>query len=115
MMSISEMRLQDVYSLASMEKTDADAVETARRLMNSYYRLCALCERNLYLENDERTANRESTHESVKRERRWWYRLNAEFTKHYGLTLVYCGYYPSICKKNEHGGVSDVIYAHFYK
>lgn len=115
-MSISEMRTHDVHALAKL----ADGGETeeninkARRLMNSYYRLCGLCETNLYLTNNERTCDRESTRESEERENKWYKRLAKQFEEFCGYTLKYCGYYPNICHTDERGCVFDVLEPHFY-
>lgn len=80
-------------------------INKASYVANSYYRLCALCETNLYLANDERTCNCRSTALSEEREERWVNRLNGVL-KEYGLKLVYFGYFPTICldKQTESGG-----------
>lgn len=110
-MTIAQLREREVLRLAAYHvnggndpKTydfDADNynnedVATAKRLMNSFYRLCALAERNLYLANNERTCNSPYTKESEERESRWYTRLNKEFKEFAGLELFYCGYMPSI-------------------
>ena len=115
-MTIVQLREREVNRLAhfkTAEPTDAD-YEEARKNMNSFYRLCGLCETNLYLSNDERTANRASTHASEEREERWHKRLDGIFKNTYGLRLVYCGYCPSIGVKHEHGGFSEKINRYFY-
>lgn len=116
--SIAELREQEVVRLAeyrSADPSDADICE-ARRLMNSFYRLCGLCERNLYLANDDRTHNLKSTKKSEEREERWRDRLNAEFESFAGLRLVYCGYMPSIGVVHKPGGgFSEKITRWFYE
>lgn len=87
----------------------------ASKLMNSYYRLCALCERNLYLSNDETTCNLKSTKESEEREERWFNRLKDQFNKKAGLTLVYTGYYPRIGIKDDKGVFKEIIESYFYE
>ena len=116
-MSIAELREAEVRKLAAMgcpEPSEGDVAE-ARRLMNSFYRLCGLCERNLYLANDARTCNRRSTKQSEEKEHKWWKRLDAAFTKKYGLQLVYCGYCPSIGTVGEHHAFSEKITRWFYQ
>lgn len=115
-MTIAQLREREVRRLAEFKRknpTDGDIAE-ARRNMNSFYRLCGLCERNLYLSNDEHTANRASTRRSEEREDQWHKRLDKVFKDTYGLRLVYCGYAPSIGVKVEHGGFSEKIYRYFY-
>ena len=115
-MTIAQLREREVRNLArfkSENPTDEDIAE-ARRNMNSFYRLCGLCETNLYLSNDERTANRGSTHRSEAREEAWHERLDKSFKDTYGLRLVYCGYTPSIGTVGERGSFSEKIYRYFY-
>lgn len=116
-MTIREQREREVQRLArykTEDPTEAD-VQEARRLMNSFYRLCGLCETNLYLQNDERRHNTRYAHESEKREERWAKRLREQFSENYGLTLVYCGYAPSIGVVHEGGGFSERISRFFYR
>lgn len=116
-MTIAELRERELTRLVSFKTnnpTNEDFNE-ARRNMNSFYRLCGLCERNLYLANDERTCNRFSTKQSEEREDRWYKRLNKVFHETYGLNLVYCGYCPSIGVKDEHRGFYEKITRFFYQ
>ena len=80
-MTIAQCREREVYRLAELHTSnpDPDTIGKAWRLMNSYYRLCGLCDRNLYLSNDESTANKASTKRSEDREYNWYKRLNKEF------------------------------------
>lgn len=115
--TIAELREKELDRLVAFKTdspTEADYTE-ARRLMRSFYRLCGLCERNLYLANDERTCNLRSTKASEEREEKWRKRLNKQFSDVYGLELVYCGFCPSIGIKNEHGGFSEKITRWFYQ
>ena len=118
-LTTAQLREKDVFRLAKMGEENGtpteQAIEKARYLMNSYYRLCGLCETNLYLSNDSRTCNTTRTARSEEREMKWYRRLKAEFEQFCGLTLNYGGYFPSICRVNEHGGCYDVMYPHFYK
>lgn len=116
-LTIAERREREIPRLVAF-KTDTPTSEDfaeARKLMNSFYRLCGLCERNLYLSNEERTCNLSSTKRSEEREESWWRRLDAAFYNTYGLNLVYCGYMPRIVTKYEHGGVSEKIQRFFYE
>jgi len=111
------MREAEVLKLARFKNAEptAEDIAEARRNMNSFYRLCGLAERNLYLSNDERTANRRSTAESEAKEERWYARLDKVFSDVYGLRLVYCGYMPSIGVRTLPGyGFAEKIERHFY-
>ena len=126
---LREKELKRLVSFKTDDPTEADFAE-ARRNMNSYYRLCGLAETNLYLANDERTCNRESTkrseeqkpkaqiapkvRRSEERESKWYNRLDKTFNDTYGLRLVYCGYFPSIGTLDERGGFSGKISTYFY-
>lgn len=115
-MTIAQLRERELGRLVAF-KTDSPTSEDykeARRMMNSFYRLCGLCETNLYLTNDERTANRRYTHESEARDNKWHKRLDKQFSDTYGLRLVYCGYCPSIGVVLDHGGFSEKISRYFY-
>lgn len=115
--TIAEFRERELKKLVSFKTgnpTYEDYAE-AKRLMNSFYRLCGLCERNLYLSNEERTCNLISTKRSEEKEERWWNRLDNMFHETYGLNLVYCGYAPSIVSKGKHGGVQEEIQRFFYE
>lgn len=114
--TIAELREREVRRLATFktpEPTDADIAE-ARRLMRSFYQLCGLCEKNLYLQNTERTCNTRYAAECEKRESKLYERLDGEFNRLYGLRLVYCGYCPSIVTVGENGSVSEKITRFFY-
>lgn len=116
-MTIAQMRKKELDRLVSY-KTDDPKEEDyaeARRLMNSFYRLCGLCETNLYLANNERTCDSTYTKESEEREMKWSKRLSDEFQKIYGLQLFYAGYYPSIgIKYKDTGACSEKISTFFY-
>ena len=112
-MTIAELRRREVRRLADYNR-DVD-YEEACRLMNSFYRLCGLSERNLEMANDENKYNPVRLAKSEARESRWYDRLNAEFERLYGLRLVYCGYAPSIGIVNpETGGFTEKITRYFY-
>ena len=114
--TIAELREREIPKLVSYKtNTPCEAdFEEARHLMRSFYRLCGLCERNLYLTNSETTHDKPWVIASEEKEDRWWRRLDEQFNKLYGLHLVYCGFMPSIVKRCEHGGVAEKIYRYFY-
>lgn len=115
-MTIAQMREKEIEKLARMENENYTEEEyrTAQRLMNSFYRLCGLCETNLYLSNNERTANTRRTAESEDREAKWFTRLNKEFNERYDLQLFYSGFCPSIGHDYKHGGCVEIINRYFY-
>lgn len=116
--SVRELREREILKLASFktEKPTQQDIEEARSLMNSFYRLCGLCETNLYLANEERTCDLKSTKESEDRQDKWSSRLDKAFKEIYGLRLVYCGYMPSIGVVYEPGGgFSEKITRWFYE
>lgn len=116
-LTIAQLREREVERLAHFhsENPTENDMDTARRLMNSFYRLCGLCERNLYLANDERTCNRASTKASEDRESKWSKRLSKEFEEFSGLELFYSGYCPSIgIVYRPSGACSEKITRWFY-
>lgn len=113
--TVHDYREREIQNLATMihnPSTD-ESIAEARRLMNSMYRLCGLCEKNLYLANDERTCDLHSTHASEDREFKWCKRLNNQFAK-YGLKLNYFGYHPTIVYADEKRLNSEAISLYFY-
>ena len=113
--TIAQMRYEQVLKLADIitAATGADtdsAADQAAHLMNRYYRLCGADERLLYLENDERTANRRSTQELSEQTEKRLESLQADFKK-IGLKLTYFGYLPTITDFNN----NTVIYSYFYQ
>lgn len=111
-MTIAQKRERAVYILAQRKEEDPSekTLSDARRIMNSYYRLCGLDERLLYLENNERTCNSRYTAEQEKRREKWYNRLNKEFAQ-FDAQLVYFGYCSTICKKDS---TQDLYLAYFY-
>ena len=115
--TIREMRERELKTLVSF-KTDKPKAEDwaeAKRLMNSYYRLCGLSRKNAYLQNDEKTCDSNYAKVNELREMAWHARLNEEFEKTYGLQLVYLAYYPSIGIKEKHGGFHEKVEHYFYE
>lgn len=115
-MTIAQMRKREAEKLATIGNANPTEqnIREAQRLMNSFYRLCGLCETNLYLSNNERTANTRRTAESEARQNKWFERLNKEFNERYGLQLYYCGFCPSIGHDYKHGGCVETINRYFY-
>lgn len=114
--TIAEKREAELSKLVEFKtKTPtSDDYDEARRNMNSYYRLCGLSERNLEYQNNAMACNAWWVKESEDRELRWHKRLDEIFNKTYGLSLVYCGYMPSIGIEKENGGFADKISTFFY-
>ena len=116
-LTVAQLREREVKRLAAFknpEPTDED-IQEARRNMNSFYRLCGLSERNLYLQNDERSHSTRYAKECEEREDKWHKRLDKVFNDTYGLRLVYCGYAPSIgTVEHPGGGFSEKISRYFY-
>lgn len=111
---LREKELEVLVAYKTTTPTDADFDEV-RRIMNSFYRLCGLCETNLYLSNDERRCNTLYTKKSEERETKWFDRLNKQFNDIYGLQLFYCGYCPSIgIRDPKSGGCVEKITLYFY-
>lgn len=113
--TIAQLREMEVIKLAkfrSKAPTEAD-INEARRIMNSFYRLCGLCTTNLYLTNDSYWHNKPSTEASEAKEERWIKRLNQEL-KPYGLQLFFSGYCPSIGIVDNRGCVYEKINRWFY-
>ena len=89
-MSIAELRANEVARLASLDIKNerSEAITEAKKLMNSFYRLCGLEERLLYLANSEKTCNSRYTASLELKAEKWRERLQAAF-KTYGLMLVW--------------------------
>ncbi|WP_155267820.1 hypothetical protein [Ruminococcus albus] len=115
--TIKQLRYEQAVKLASYRDPDCPelAILEAQSIMTSFYRLCKLSERNLYLSNDANKANLKSTTESEEREQKWFERLNKVFQNKYGLCLCYCGYMPSIGIRNENGSFTEKIERYFYE
>lgn len=107
-MTTAQLRAREVERLASFGNGN---VAEAKQIMNSYYRLCGLCETNLYLANTEITCNSSYTLKSEAKEEKWNERLNKRLAP-YGLELVYFGFFPTICFKGKN---AQAIGIHFYK
>lgn len=111
--TIAQLRKRSAIDLAErkVSRPSAEEIAKATSIMNSYYRLCGLDERLLYLENDERTCNSRFVKELEEKREHWYKRLNAQF-KEYSATLIYFGYHPTVCAI---GTTQELYLAHFYK
>ena len=111
--TIAQLRKRSAIDLAErkVSRPSAEEIAKATSIMNSYYRLCGLDERLLYLENDERTCNSRFVKELEEEREHWYKRLNAQF-KEYSATLIYFGYHPTVCAI---GTTQELYLAHFYK
>lgn len=105
-MTIAQLRERELNKLVELKTDDPteEDYDEARRNMNSYYRLCGLCERNLYMQNDERWCNTRRAAEEEQREEKWYKRLNKTFKETYGVVLAYSGYFPSIVYEGSKPG-----------
>ena len=116
-MTIAQMREKELHRLAAYKNAEpsGEDIAEARKIMNSYYRLCGLCERNLNLANDARWHDKPYTKQSEAREQKWFERLDKQFNELYGLRLNYCGYMPSIGTLDENHCFCDKISTFFYE
>lgn len=115
-MTVAQLRERELDRLVEYKTknpTDEDYDE-ARRNMNSYYRLCGLSERNLEMQNNPILCNTGRAARSEYKEMEWHKRLNRTFEDTYGLSLVYCGYHPSIGITDKNGGFFEKISTYFY-
>lgn len=112
--TVKEQREQAILELVARKTatpTEKD-LASARRIMNSFYRLCGQDTQLLYLENTESTCNSRYTAEKSARRDKWLERLNAVFKEEYNAHLVYFGYLPTICEKDT---TQDLYLRHFYE
>ena len=111
---LRERELDRLVKYKTNTPTESDYSE-ARRIMNSFYRLCGLSERNLYLSNSERMCNSRYAREMEDKEDRWYKRLGKRFKEIYNLDLYYVGYCPSIGIRHLPGGAcEEKINRYFY-
>ena len=85
---------------------------TARTLMNRFYRLCGALDRLVILENEERTANLRWVNELTETTNKRSKKLSEDFNL-YGLNLVYFGYLPTICPLGKSSS-SEAVPTFFY-
>ena len=114
-MTIAQLREREIERLArykNPEPTEQDIAE-AKRIMNSFYRLCGLNERLLYIENDftlfERYSRLGWLNKLREKEDRWIKRIE-NWLKEYGLTIQYFGYMPTIVDKDNYEKINRFFY-----
>lgn len=85
-------------------------LDTAKNLVNRFYRLSGICNRLLYVENDEKRCNsryaRELHAQCDKAEKK----LNDDLQK-YGLSIRYFSWLPAIC---ESGSTCEALSRFYY-
>lgn len=96
-MTIAQLREKE---LERFNDAFIHSLDDARHIITTFYRCAGLCDRLLYLDNDERTCNRRSTQELHERADRQVMRLNA-LLKPYGLVTRFSSWLPSICKLED--------------
>lgn len=92
---------------AQLNKFNADYIhniETAKRILNSYYRYVALSHRVLELENDSRTYNTTYCREEAAKEEKHYKRLTS-YLKPYGITIFVPWITPTLVIKDDARGV----------
>jgi len=111
-MTIAQLREKAVFQIAQRKTTDPTEqdIAAAKTLMHRFYLLCGLDEQLLYLENDERTYNRQSTKDKAAKRDRLYNALIKDFEP-YNATLVYYGYCPTITSLDRK---EDLYLRHFY-
>lgn len=114
-LTIAEKRERELGRLVQYKTATptAEDFKQARRMMNSFYRLCGLCERESILSNTWPDANTRRVKAMGDRMMKWSARLDAEFQEVYGLQLDYCGHIPHIVKQGDRGG-ADAVQRFFY-
>ena len=114
-LTIAQMRERELGRLVRYKTdnpTEAD-YQQARRMMNSFYRLCGLCDREAELSNTWPDANTKRVKAMGERMMKWIDRLDAEFQEVYGLQFDFCGHLPHIVKQGNRGG-ADAVQRFFY-
>lgn len=113
--NVAELRREAVYHLASRKDGAPIGREMAhaRRVMNSYYRLCGLINNRNWHDSFDTPYHRECATEMTDRIDKWYDRLNTEFAE-YGACLVQFGVIPCICERDEHGAPHDLHLRFFY-
>lgn len=85
-------------------------INAARKIVNSYYRLCGLSYRVCILQNDSFYHDKPFTAEQEAKEARHIDRLKS-YLQPYNLTVDYFGIYPTICRKDPAtGGIDETAY-----
>lgn len=118
-LTIAQLREKDVIILASYDKrinvTIEEKTNTARHIMNRFYRYVGLRVRNVYDDNDANRHNKAWHFENEQKEERLLKRLDADIYNLYGLNLTFAGIYPHIGRYGVgHCIDCDIIYGHYY-
>lgn len=93
--------------LERFNETYIKDIEKARKIRNTLDRLCALEDRLVILENDERTAGGRYVKELEASEERRIKRLN-KMLKPYGLSVVFCSHLAQIGRYNKRGCIECI-------
>lgn len=112
-MTTAQLREKAITQLVA-RKTEfptAQDYKDARRVMNSYYRLCGLDTQLLTLQNDPNAYDKRYTLEKEEKRDKWYQRLNKILKNEYNAQLVYFGYLSTICEK---GTTQSLYLDHFY-
>lgn len=115
--TIHEQRRKAIITFAckafKTEKPTIEEINHITRLMNSYYRLCALEYRICELENNEETHNSKYLIEQNKKRDRWFANLNAKFNE-IGFDMRYSGIMPRITVNTPDHCISWTVDTYFY-
>ena len=113
--NVKELRREAVYRLANRKESGeiTQNVEHARRIMNSYYRLCGLINTRNWHDSFDTPYHREQATKLSDRIDKWYDRLNREFAE-YNAYLYQFGVIPCICEKGERGCPRDLYLRYFY-
>lgn len=93
--------------LERFNETYIKDMEKARKIRNTLDRLCALEDRLLILENDERTAGGSYSKSLEESEKRRIKNLN-KMLKPYGLSVVFCSHLAQIGRHGKHGCIECI-------
>lgn len=93
--------------LERFNETYIKDMEKARKIRNTLDRLCALEDRLLILENDERTAGGSYSKSLEESEERRIKNLN-KILKPYGLSVVFCSHLAQIGKYGARGCIEFI-------
>lgn len=104
-MTIAQIREKQLENFNALYIKDE---EKAKKIINSFYRLCGLDEWLVYAQNDEKRCNSSYTHSQEEKALRWIKRLNG-WLEPYGLKIAYAGIYPMIAIM-EGSAIARVVY-----
>lgn len=114
-LTIAQSRQKEILTLSEYIHEE-NANEKAKYIMNSFYRLAALYQRNFYDSQNSHICENARLYsllqESEKKVDKWVLRLN-KILLAYGLKIDFPGLYPHICKF-ENGKNGAVIVSGFW-